>query len=148
MKDKKQQINVPCCPEFVSGGPEFVSGFPVAYGRKGRLLLTLLLRVLDLAFVVPVILSWDSKNRAVQLDQGGSQCSDREAGDVLGDAQQAQRVRTVDQAPRFLIQTQRPSSRCAPSESAQGDRPECGCFAPSRRRLRPARSACGRSGRG
>lgn len=69
MKDKKQQINVPCCPEFVSGGPEFVSGFPVAYGRKGRLLLTLLLRALDLAFVVLVILSWDSKNRAVQLVQ-------------------------------------------------------------------------------
>ena len=55
MKDKKQQINVPCCPEFVSGGPEFVSGFPVAYGRKGRLLLTLLLRVLDLAFAAPLI---------------------------------------------------------------------------------------------
>ena len=100
-KDKKQYIYVSYCPEFVSGGPEFVSGFPVAYGRKGRLLLTLLLRVLDLAFVVPVILSWDSKNRAVQLDQGGSQCSDREAGDVLGDAEQAKRVRAIAQTPQI-----------------------------------------------
>ncbi len=49
-KDKKQHIYVSYYPEFVSGGPEFVSEFPVAYGRKGRLLLTLLLRALDLAF--------------------------------------------------------------------------------------------------
>ena len=98
MKDKKQQINVPCCPEFVSGGPEFVSGFPVAYGRKGRLLLTLLLRVLDLAFVVPVILSWDSKNRAVQLDQGGSQCSDRRAL-CWGTPNKRSALATVRQAP-------------------------------------------------
>ena len=54
-KDKKQCFYVSYCPEFVSGGSEFVSGFPVAYGRKGRLLLTLLLRALDLAFAVPVI---------------------------------------------------------------------------------------------
>ena len=39
---------------------------------------------------------------------------------MLGDAQQAKRVRTVGQAPRFLIQIQRPSSRCAPSTTAQG----------------------------
>ena len=56
----------------------------------------------------------------MQLAQGGSRCSDREAGAVLGDAQQAKRVRTVGQAPRFLIQIQRPSSRCAPSTTAQG----------------------------
>ena len=66
MKDKKQQINVPCCPEFVSGGPEFVSGFPVAYGRKGRLLLTLLLRALDLALAVAFDLaSKSSKSHVV-----------------------------------------------------------------------------------
>ena len=51
-KDKKQLIYVSYRPEFVSRGPEFVSRFPVAYGRKGRLLLTLLLRVLDLALDV------------------------------------------------------------------------------------------------
>lgn len=49
-KDKKQQFNVPYYPEFVSGGPDFVSGFPVPYGRKGRFPLTLLLRALDFAF--------------------------------------------------------------------------------------------------
>lgn len=48
-KDKKQYFYVLRCPAFVSRGSEFVSRFPVAYGRKGRLLLTLLLRDLDLA---------------------------------------------------------------------------------------------------
>lgn len=86
----------------------------MAYGRKGRLLLTLLLRVLDLAFVVPVILSWDSKNRAVQLDQGGSQCSDREAGDVLGDAEQAKRVRAIAQTPQISSELDGLPVDCAP----------------------------------
>ena len=39
---------------------------------------------------------------------------------MLGDAQQAKRVRTVGQAPRSLVEIQRPSSRCAPSTTAQG----------------------------
>jgi len=65
-KDKKQQFNVSYCPEFVSGDPEFVSGFPVPYGRKGRLLLTLLLRALDFAFAAPVILLLGIKESAFQ----------------------------------------------------------------------------------
>ena len=40
---------------------------------------------------------------------------------MLADAQQAKRVRTVEQAPRSLVEIQRPSSRCAPSKSAQDD---------------------------
>jgi len=57
-------------------------------------------RVLDLAFAVPVILLPGFKESAFQLAQGGCQCSDRAAGAVLTDAQQAKRVRTVRQAPR------------------------------------------------
>ena len=110
----------------------------MAYGRKGRLLLTLLLRVLDLAFVVPVILSWDSKNRAVQLDQGGSQCSDRAAGDVLGDAEQAKRVRTVEQTPQSWLRTSGLPVAVRRQNPRTGEGHACGCFAPSRRRL----SAC------
>ena len=60
-KDKNQHFFVRYYPEFVSRDPEFVSNFPVAYGRNGRLLLTLLLRALDLAFDVPVILLWGFK---------------------------------------------------------------------------------------
>jgi len=68
----------------------------------------------------PLILLPEFRQTAVKLAQGGHQCSDREAGDVLGDAQQAKRVRTMGQAPRSLVEIQRPSSRCAPSKSAQG----------------------------
>ena len=78
-KDKKQIIYVRRYPEFVSGGPEFVSRFPVAYGRKGRLLLTLLLRVLDLALDVLVIMLLGFKESGCSLAQGGRQCSDRRA---------------------------------------------------------------------
>lgn len=56
LKDKKQHFFVHYNPAFVSRYPKFVSRFPVAYGRKGRLPLTLLLRALDLALDVPVIL--------------------------------------------------------------------------------------------
>ena len=52
---------------------------------------------------------------------------------MLGDAQQAKRVRTVGQAPRSLVKIKRPSSRCAPSNTEQGYGSMGGCFAPSRR---------------
>jgi len=57
-------------------------------------------RVLDLALAVSLILLPGFKESAFQLDQGGCQCSDRVAGAVLADAQQAKRVRTVGQVPR------------------------------------------------
>lgn len=57
-------------------------------------------RVLDLALAVPLMLLPGFKESAFQVAQGGHQCSDRVAGDVLGDAQQAKRVRTVGQVPR------------------------------------------------
>ena len=113
-KDKKQYIYVSYCPEFVSGGPEFVSGFPVAYGRKGRLLLTLLLRVLDFAFAVLVILLQRFKKSGYSLAQGGRQCSDRRAlcwrtpnkRSALGHS---------GSCTENLPGIERPSSRCAPS---------------------------------
>ena len=45
------------------------------------------------------------KEPGCSLDQGGSQCSDRAAGDVLGDAEQAKRVRTVEQTPQSWLRT-------------------------------------------
>lgn len=61
LKDKKQCIYVRRYPAFVSRGLDFVSSFPVAYGPKGRLLLTLLLRALDLALAVAFALPSESE---------------------------------------------------------------------------------------
>ena len=75
---------------------------------------------------------------AVQLGQGGSQCSDRAAGDVVGDAEQAKRVRTVEQTPQSWLRTSGLPVAVRRQNPRTGEGHACGCFAPSRRRL----SAC------